>query len=297
MQIRKYVIYTAVIGDYDHIEQPRVIDDRFDYILFSDSIDEEYVGIWKIRRVNYYNKVQTKIARYVKTHPEELLPEYDFSVWIDSNICIVTPYIYERSVELYKNNSLIATVWHTSHQCIYDESFLVLALKFEQESIILDWCHRLQKEKYPKDNGLCETGLMFRVHSKQQVRMLDQLWWNCIDSYSRRDQLSFNYVLWKLGIAYEFFLPKTMNVWISPDFEYFYHANDSQKYIPAEIEPWLIRYYRKVPNSYNEIKNIYFFIYKLPFPCFFSYLLGQIYRMKYFLVRQKQILINIIRKI
>lgn len=291
MQKRKYVIYTAVIGGYDHIEQPRVIDDRFDYILFSDSIDEEYVGIWKIRRVNYYNKVQTKIARYIKTHPEELLPEYDFSVWIDSNICIVTSYVYEKSVELYNNNSLVATVWHTSRQCIYDESFQVMALKFEQESIIIDWCHQLQKEKYPKDNGLCETGLLFRAHSKQQVSLLDKLWWNCIDRYSRRDQLSFNYVLWKLRMTYDFLLPKTMNVLTSPDFEYVYHANDTQKYIHTKIEPWLIRYYRKVPSSYNEIKRIYIFIYKLPFPRFCSFLLGHIYRLKYFFVRQ-----NIIKK-
>lgn len=70
-KMNKFVIYTAIIGNYDEILQPQVIDDRFDYVLFS---NENRVGVWQVRPIAYVNDIQTKIARYVKTHPEELLP-------------------------------------------------------------------------------------------------------------------------------------------------------------------------------------------------------------------------------
>ncbi|MBR5328436.1 MAG: hypothetical protein IKV31_07870 [Paludibacteraceae bacterium] len=46
MQQKKYAIYTAMVGGYDEIMQPTVIDDRFDYILFSNDIKEDRVGVW-----------------------------------------------------------------------------------------------------------------------------------------------------------------------------------------------------------------------------------------------------------
>ena len=39
-QPKKCVIYTAMVGGYDEIMQPLVVDDRFDYILFSNDIKE-----------------------------------------------------------------------------------------------------------------------------------------------------------------------------------------------------------------------------------------------------------------
>ena len=292
----KYVIYTAMVGGYDNIMQPKVVDDRFDYILFSNDIKEDRVGVWQVRPIPYHNEDNTRICRYVKTHPEELLPEYDFSVWMDSNIRIVTSYVYERSLDLYTNNVLVATVWHTARQCIYDEAFEVMAYRVEYERIVINWCQRLRKENYPQNNGLGETGLMYRAHSNPKVLHLDKMWWDCINEYSKRDQLSFDYVIWKLGIVYEFFLPKTVNVLNSHDLEYIHHANESKKYISYQSEPWLIRYYRKVPTSYDEIKKVYNLIYTLPFPHFWSSFFGQLYRVKNFFKRHKRKLKKFIKR-
>lgn len=285
----KYAIYTAMVGGYDEIMQPQVVDDRFDYILFSNDIKEDRVGVWQVRPIPYHNEENTRICRYVKTHPEELLPEYDFSVWMDSNIQIVAPFVYERSIELYETETLLATIYHVARQCIYDEAFEVMVNRFESEKVILEWCHRLHKEKYPIHNNLGETGIMFRVHSNSRIYKFNKLWWECIDSYSKRDQLSFDYAIWKLGITYKYFFPKLMTVYNSPFVSYFRHTNDSKKYISSCIlDPWLLRYYRKVPTSYGEIRNLYHQIYKLPFPHFWSAVFGQLYRIKYFLKRQKK---------
>ena len=226
----KYVIYTAIVGGYDEIMQPKVVDDRFDYILFSNDIQEKQIGVWQVRPIPYHNEDNTRICRYVKTHPEELLEGYSASVWIDSNIRIITSAVYERIIELYESGSLIASMNHPVRDCIYEEAFEVMYIRYEQEQVVVDWCHLLRREGYPKHNGLYETGVMFRIHDNDQIKDFNNLWWNCIEKYSKRDQLSFNYVLWKLNLNCEYFLDKTLNTRNSTYFQLLDHVNFSKKY-------------------------------------------------------------------
>ena len=137
--MKKFVVYSAIIGSYDNISQPTVIDDRFDYILFSNDFSEQNIGIWQIRPIKYHNDIQTKIARWVKTHPEKLLPEYKCSLWIDANIDINAADIYKRVIYLYNNNILISSMVHLKRNCIYDEMITVLKSKLETEDCILKW--------------------------------------------------------------------------------------------------------------------------------------------------------------
>ena len=278
---KKYVIYTALIGGYDEIKQPLVVDNRFDYILFSNDIKEDRVGVWQVRPISYHNNDNTRICRYVKTHPEDLLQDYDFSIWMDSNIRVLTPFVYERCVELYKQGCLIASMNHLERNCIFEEAFYVQEHHLEYESVILKWCHQLHTQNYPKDNGLFETNVVYRMHNKM-IEKLDNFWWWCIDTYSRRDQLSFNYALWKMGVSCEYILSTEKNTSNSVEFERVNHVGSKTRSIDYSGKiPWLMRYLDKVPSSRNEIKDIYFRIFGFPFPICLSSALGQIYRLKY----------------
>ena len=119
--MKRFVIYSAIIGKYDEILQPLVVDDRFDYVMFSDHLPEGNQGVWQIRRIEYTNPIQTKIARYVKTHPELLLPQYEASLWHDANIRIKGQCVYDRFVELVEKGVPIASIKHTGWDCVYEE--------------------------------------------------------------------------------------------------------------------------------------------------------------------------------
>ena len=228
----KYAIYTAVVGGYDEILQPEVIDDRFDYILFSNDIKEINVGVWQVCPINYHNDIQTKIARWVKTHPEELLPDYDFCVWIDSNIRIVTDYIYKSSIDLFYKGVLLSALKHSKRKCVYDEIAAVLRFGYETDEILMRWGRYLRLQKYPRNNGLNETGILYRVHSNKDILNFDNLWWYYIEKHSRRDQLSFNYVMYKLNMTCPYILPKGEFITTTKDFEYNpVHRNESNKRI------------------------------------------------------------------
>ncbi len=281
---KKFAIYTAVVGHYDEIKQPLVIDDRFDYILFSNDIKEKEVGVWIIKPIPYSNPIQTKIARWVKTHPEELLPEYEASLWMDSNIIITAAYAYDRVAELQSQNASLSTMKHHRRDCVYDELFELLCCRAEHENVVLRWGSKLRKEDYPQGNGLCETGVFFRNHKDDRVAEFDAFWWKCIEEYSRRDQFSVNYALWKLGMDWTWFMPDGRSVYDSGCFEIVQHTDGMPKVKIIEFgkdEAWLVRYCQKHPEEKTHIGRLYYRFYGMPFPSLWTYLVGQCYRFRH----------------
>lgn len=281
MQSKKYAIYTAMVGGYDEIMQPMVVDDRFDYILFSNDIKEDRVGVWQVRPIAYNNPDNTRICRYVKTHPEELLPGYDASVWMDASMQICTSFVYERAIKLSQSNIPISSMWHPVRKCIYEEAFAVVHGMVEHESVVVRWCHKLRKENYPQHNGLCETGFLYRKHTNL-VKRFNNFWWTCIEKYSRRDQLSFNYVLWKLGIPCHYMFGEGVSARNIEHMRLVMHQNISHNHCPlGKNEAWLMRYCWKQKDNTKEIEELYYKLYQYPFPRITFFLAGQWYRLKF----------------
>ena len=268
-----------MVGAYDDILQPRVVDDRFDYILFSNDITTKTVGIWQIRPITYNNADNTRICRYVKTHPEELVPGYEASVWIDSSIQILTPHFYKIVVELYQQGILFSSMWHPVRKDIYEEAFAVVNMMVEHERVVVDWCHRLRNEKYPRLSGLCETGVLYRKHTNLS-RETNELWWQCIDNYSRRDQLSYTYALWKKNISIHYMFGEGKNARNTEHLKLEEHKDLHHNNCPIEKnEAWLMRHCWKHTEDTSKIEKIYYKLYALPFPHIWVALAGQWYRL------------------
>lgn len=279
---KQYVIYTAMVGRYDEIKHPLVLDSRFDYILFSNEIKEDRVGIWQIKPIPYHNDDNTRVCRYVKTHPEYLLPDYEFSIWMDASLQICTSYVYQRAIELLNEGIVISSMWHPTRNCIYDEAFAVVNMMVERENVVVKWCHQLRKERFPRHQGLCETGLIFRKHQTCLVSETNMMWWQCIEKYSRRDQLSFNYVLWKLGIPCHYFFGEGKNARNTEHIQLVLHQNIYHNHCPIDKnEAWLMRYCWKNKEKTDAIAGLYYRLYAYPFPKLWVAIAGQIYRIKY----------------
>ena len=276
--MRRYVIYSAMVGGYDQILQPLEVDDRFDYVLFTNEVADPKVGVWQIRRIEYSNPIQTKIARYVKTHPELLLSEYDASLWHDANIRIKNQSVYDRFIELIEKKVAVASVKHMGWDCVYEELFKVLDFRYESEKTVVEWGHLLRNRDYPKHNGLIETGLLFRLHSHDDVKEMDALWWNYIENYSRRDQLSLPLVLKERGMRYEYFLPEGKTVRNFEGVELVKHSNETTKFASDEKPAWLMHHYHKHHEDKDKVANLYYWIYGRRCPMLWAKVLGQYYR-------------------
>ena len=286
--MKDFVIFSALVGNYDEVYQPKVVDDRFDYILFTNGTNARSLGVWQIRPIPYFNRIQTIIARWVKTHPEALLSEYRASLWIDSNIIITSQYVYDRVIELYQNDILVSSMKHFQRDCVYEELFTILCCGFERESVVLKWGRLLRKNNYPKHNGLCETGVFYRIHSNEKVSLFDNTWWRCIEKFSRRDQFSVNYVLWLLNMNWVFFLPDGKSVYNSDCFshrEHISHGSVPQRIKCDKLGACLIRYCAKCPNKRNKIEQLYYHLYNVPLSSLAAFVLGQLYRFHYLLFK------------
>lgn len=255
--MKKFVIYSAIIGAYDSIVQPTIVDDDFDYILFTDCITEKKIGVWEVRQIDFFHPTTAKVARYIKTHPHTLLGDYECSLWIDASISITSDYIYRRFKELYNEGTLISALYHPERDCIYDEALAVMMYHLETEDVIINWLHQLRHNHYPEHIGLHETGILYRIHCDEIAR-INEDWWDIIESHSRRDQLSFDYLLWKNNMdCVELFSPEHLirnseHVSLKP------HTDNCKREVyPNASFPLLLLISQRFPQ-YNEfVRNAY----------------------------------------
>lgn len=96
---------------------------------------------------------------------------------------------------------------------MYEEAEECIRLGKDLPEVIEKQMERYRKEGYKADNGLVVTNVLVRKHTDKNVIKLMNLWWEEIERNSKRDQLSFNYACWKLGINYDV---SELKCWRSP---------------------------------------------------------------------------------
>lgn len=196
--MNKKVIYTCCTGNYDTLLQPIVVDESFDYICFSNDINSSKVGVWEIRPISYTGVSQSRLSRYPKLQPYKVLPEYDYSVYMDANLQIIAKEFYDVISHKIDCGCKIAQVPHAIPpvDCIYDE--LLHAYWDMKASLIqvLSMSLYLKKTGFPRHYGLYENNIIFRKHNDEQVVSISNQWWSSYLEHAPRDQFSLMYVYW-----------------------------------------------------------------------------------------------------
>ncbi len=208
-------VYTAVTGGYDHIIEPQGKAPELDYIYFSDALPDIYKGEWTFRKLdNPLGLSPVKLARWAKMHPCELLPDYDWSIWIDGSICAKSN--IREFVELYRKKSGMICFPHHSSGSIYEEARDVIRCNKAKETEINKQIEKYKEQGFPCDDYIVETGCLVRNHHDEVLHKVMDDWWNELNSYEHsRDQLSFNYACWKNGYDFDICdLPVYNNLWM-----------------------------------------------------------------------------------
>ena len=204
----KIAVYTSIFGGYDNL-----IDDQFqmegaDFICFTDRDIESKT--WKIvKSTPIYNDPNRNAKKY-KILPHRYLKDYDWSIWIDGNIKVISdirPMCDGDPYKVYDHMQVF-----DKRDCIYDEAQAILNFgKINSErtpergiknwkdnpQLIVEQMNRYMVEGYPKNNGLATNPIIIRNHNNSDVIKNMEDWWVEIKYNSKRDQLSFNYIAWK----------------------------------------------------------------------------------------------------
>ena len=206
---KKNVIYTCITGGYDKLITDIKVSENFDYVCFTDDMSLDTGGIWELRKmpeeVSGYTKV--KQQRYVKICAHKVLPEYENSIWVDAIVNIrgnVDDFIKDKC----NSDSTVFIPAHPSRACIYKEGAACKNLKKDTAANIDPQLDRYRKDGYPDNSGLVQSIIMYRKHNTPSCIKLMEKWWEELSNGSHRDQLSFNYALWKTPEAKFTYLDK-----------------------------------------------------------------------------------------
>lgn len=202
----KIAVYTALFGNYSGIiEQPKIKD--VDYICYTDQ--DITSDSWKVIKVSPpIEGDNTRSNRYYKLLPHKHLKGYKTSVYIDANYLILDDFS-SMVTEKLKENSMVCFDHNQTEldkrDCLYEEHNelvkIATHLNIYRDSLesMQEQIDFFKEEKYPKNNGLIFAAVLIRKHHDKDVIALMELWWSFVKNKSRRDQLSFNYCVWKLN--------------------------------------------------------------------------------------------------
>lgn len=189
----KIVVYTAITGDYDNILYQGYIDDNIDYICFTDnpSLSSGLFNIVEIpKELNKLSNV--KKQRNIKINPHLYLKNYDISIWLDGNVEIL-----DNPLDLIDEDNYIYIPQHPVRETIKQEAEICIRIGKDTAENIDKQMRFYAKEKFPDNTGLVQSNIIIRKHNDKRCIKLMEVWWNTLSKYSHRDQLSFNYAVWK----------------------------------------------------------------------------------------------------
>ena len=204
---KRVIVYTAIFGDYSGlIPQPKL--PNVEYICYTDR--DIKCKNWTIVKVKApFSNDNTRSNRWYKILPHKHLPEdCDISVYIDGNIWILKD--INSLIEEKMNLAKMASFDHNQNSgdkrdCIYLEYEALMedgkedGVYRDDPEIMTKQIKRFKQEGYPENNGLITAPILIRKHFDNEVIKVMEAWWNIVNTESKRDQLSFNYVAWKLN--------------------------------------------------------------------------------------------------
>ena len=227
---REIAVCTAIVGGHDTLMVPLRLDPRLDYVCFTDRASETG-GVWKRRPPPGRHRDPRRTARYVKTHLPELLPEYDYAVWIDGNILIrgdVRAYV-ERVAH---RGLALGLAPHATRDCVYQEAEACKLLRQDPDEVIDRQMARYRQAGIPPHAGLFATSFYVAHLHHPLATAFYRRWWEEIDTYSCRDQLSVGWALRVSGLPFGLLFPPGVWAGNHADFVQFSHAETRAFVVP-----------------------------------------------------------------
>jgi hypothetical protein len=200
----KLVIYTAIFGDIkDSLHEPQVPPEIPCHAYIEGITEPEERNGWLCMPAVWEHATNPRLrARRHKLLVHQLYPDVQYSLWVDGCLTPKTdPY---ELIEQYLGRTDITLFRHMQRNCLYKELEACLALRKDAPSIMRAQVNRYRKDGYPYNAGLGETTALLRRHT-DAIKEFNEAWWRELRHNSVRDQLSFNYLAWKLGLEYNTF--------------------------------------------------------------------------------------------
>lgn len=219
----RVLIYTCVTGGYESLIEPLFLPDHVDYIAVTD-MEIPSSSRWKKMDINLIDEIRglsdVEKSRYPKICPHKLFPQYEYSIYLDANFRVVA----DVSQFIKCVGSVpFASNWHPERNSIFDEAEACILAKKGQPDLIRKQMEYYRSQGMPDNYGLIHCNMLIRKHNEPQIMKLMEDWWKEFLLWSKRDQISLPFVLWKNGYGMKDIGFVGKNVEENPAIELFPH--------------------------------------------------------------------------
>ena len=192
--MKKFVLYTAIFGKMGRgVHNPEISIPDVERFCFTDLHVES--NFYQIRKMNLDPLAAIRRQRWIKICiPNELFDNYEYSVYVDCKRESVID--FEWFLSFMESQSDFVTRRHKTRDCVYEEGRVCIEKRKDDEATILEQLEFYKNENYPTHNGLHYSYILLRRHTKK-MKEFSKLWWEQIEKYSFRDQISLPYIAWK----------------------------------------------------------------------------------------------------
>lgn len=244
----KIIIYTCANIAYDQIFSPVVRNPNMEYVLFSDR-RPLFVSGWSWRPMPSQAAGLTPgmANRFTKFFPYKIFPDADYSIYVDANILLIGD-IQPILDEFIASGADIGLFPHLQRSDIYSEFEFAKQVKKiapEDYAIGASQMQFYRGDGLPDSHTLTENAVIFRKHRNPELEKAMELWWHQMETYTKRDQLSLPYVLYKSEIK--------RKIW---DWTYLSDNPYFKRYIHREGLAMDIRIYLKNKRHYGAIWRV-----------------------------------------
>lgn len=194
------VVYTALVGQYEMLnEQPMARESDIEFVCFTDDPGLTSES-WSIRLIEpRFPLDQVRSARFLKTRGARLLGDYDESLWIDNSV--VLKRVPEDLLDEWLAGADLAIPLHSFRTSVLGEFDAVATEGYDDPARVYEQLIHYQTLRPEVLTARPYwTALIARRHG-EAVDEVTQLWNDHILRYSRRDQLSINFVIESVGLT------------------------------------------------------------------------------------------------
>ncbi len=242
----KIAVYTANFGDKDELLTPlNYLDNKnISFYLFTDTIQNVFPYTTIIKPQIF--KDVSKNAFYYKLMGDDILKNYDILIWHDSNIQLY----FDKLSNLidFAENSFLTMFIHPDRDDFYSEAMTSIRVDKDFSLRILRQALYYFVNGMPAHAGMYATGILIKNQNIDSGNFYT-MWWKQTLKYSRRDQLSIVYTIYKTKQKINVIEGNVFNNIFSK-----YHPHKYQHYLECK---------QVMQYNYGFLKKLSFFMIKV----------------------------------
>ena len=193
--MKDMVVYKGVFGKPDVFLEPAAPLDGVEAVCYTDL---DFVGesAYRMIHVDLDSLSPPKRNRRVKIWWPEIFDCFDYSLYLDSNVeLLVDP---RELISFLDPGSDIAVFRHPDRDCAYHEGRVCMLNRLADPRVMRRQLTDYRADGFPPKFGLWACTVILRNHTAH-VEEFNRRWWDEVERYSHRDQVSFPYVVWEMG--------------------------------------------------------------------------------------------------